>query len=215
MPLPLLLAAAAAPSIYKGLAGLFQLNQDVKKRDSTPDAFKESLALARQAANTNRLPGEGQQVDRIAQGTAAVQAGALRAGGSSSDVLASLAAADAQQSRSLSELGVRSEAYHQQQQGQLRQGLAQQAQYQQNDQQNFEREKAALQEGGKRNVFGAIDGLSQVGAYALGKGPGSGLFDNASGTTDLYDLPDRNGYPSPYRRRYSPVGMPVPAGMMG
>ena len=197
MPLPLLLAAAAAPSLMKGITGLFQLNQDVQRRDTTPEAFKESLALARQQAVTSRLPNEGQEVNRIAQGTAAVSAAALRAGGSSSDVLSSLAAADSRQQQALAGLAARGEAYHQQQQGVLRQQLGQQAAFQRADQQNYERERGALKEGGLRNLFGAVDGLSQVATYGLGKGGGntSAYRDTHPDSTETFGLGQQLTFP--------------------
>lgn len=205
MPLPFIalaqLGLAAAPSIYKGISGLFQSNAVVKKRDTTPAAFTESLDLARQAANSNRMPGQGAAENRIAQQTASVNAGALRAGGSSSDVLAALAGSDAQAQQSLAALSDRSEAYRQQQQGVLRQGLAQQAAYQKADQDNADREQGALKEAGQRNIYGAVDGLSQLGVYALGKYGG--------GDTGI------PGTKPPRRSRATAFGLPVPNGMMG
>lgn len=229
MPIPFLLAAAAAaPSIYKGLKGLAQADQTVTTRDTTPAAFKESLALTRQAANTNRLPGEGVQENRIAQGTAAVNAGALRAGASSSDVLASLAASDAQQKQALAELGARGEAYHQQQQGVLRQQLGVQAAYQQHDLDNATREQAALRQAGQQNMFGALEGLSQVAAYGLGPGSGApatgaDAAGNGVGLGATSPLPADlqhglyDNYPrTPGRRtRYDAFGNPIPAGLTG
>lgn len=208
MPLPLLalaqLGIAAAPSIYKGITGLFQTDAEVKKRDTTPEAFKESLALTRQAANSNRLPGQGAAENRLALQTAAVNAGALRAGGSSSDVLAALAGADARAQQSLAALTDRSEAYRQQQQGALRQGLAQQAAYQSADEQAYQRERGALKEAGQRNMYGAVDGLSQLGVYALGKYGG--------GDPELPGT--RPPRPRP-RSRSTAFGLPVPDGLMG
>ena len=170
MPFPALLAAlAAAPSIYKGLTGLFQSNKKVEERPYVPPAFSDSLAQTRQAANSTRLPGEGQQLDRIAQGTAAVNAGAVRAGGSSADVLAALGASDARRQQALGELGARGDAYRQQQQGVLRQQENQLGAYQLAGHQAAEREQAALTESGQRNIFGALDGLSQVATYGLNK----------------------------------------------
>ncbi|MDO7854424.1 hypothetical protein [Hymenobacter convexus] len=207
MPLPLIalaqLGMAAAPSIYKGISGLFQSDAEVKKRDTTPEAFKEGLALTRQAAASNRLPGQSAEENRIAQQTAGVQAAAQRAGGSSSDILAALGASDARQQQALAALGVRGEAYHQQQQGVLRQGLAQQAAYQQRDQDNFDRERGALKEAGQRNIYGAVDGLSQLGVYALGKYGG--------GDTEL-PVP---GSSKPRRPRSMAFGLPVPDGLAG
>lgn len=132
-----------------------------------------------------------------------MNAAALRAGGSSSDVLAALGASDAQQKLALSDLTTQGEGYRQQQQGALKQGLQQQAAYQQRDQQEYDRERGALTESGQRNIFGAVDGLSQVASYALGKAGGESVPEPSS------------TLPSKRRVRHGASGLPVPEGMWG
>ena len=210
MPLPFLLtlAAAAAPSVYKGIAGLNQRDKKVEQRDTTPEAFKESLALTRQQAASNRMPGQAEAENRILQGTAAVNAGALRAGGSSSDVLASLAASDAQQKQALSGLTTQATAYQQHQQSALHQMLLKQASYQKADQQAADLERGALKEASERNIFSGVDGLSQVAVYALNRGSGNG----SSGSTP--PIPNSSAAPRK-RATHDAFGYLIPKELRG
>lgn len=170
MPLPLLLAAAAVPAIYKGIAGIAQGIQanNLKRRDTTPPAFTEALNLGRQAAQAG-LPGEVAQLNRLDAGQNAVLSAGTRVGTSGSSILGLLSSADENRTRALSDLSTRSDAYHQQQTGHLEGLLKQQAAYQKADSQEFDRSKAALNESSQRNIYGALDGASQVAAYGLGK----------------------------------------------
>jgi hypothetical protein len=187
--LPLLLAAAAVPSIYKGIQGIAQGIQadHLKVRDTTPQAFRESLGLSRQAA-TAGLPGEGQQLNRLNAGTNNVLAAGARAGTSSSSILGLLGNADQTRARGLNELGARSDAYHQQQQRGLQGMLQQQAAYQTADRQEYDRNKAALKEASERNIFGALEGGSQVAAYGL-NGGAAGAQPTAAGGSNILGGP--------------------------
>lgn len=170
MPLPLLLAAAAVPALYKGIKGIAQgIEADnLSLRDTTPPAFREALGLSRQAA-TAGLPGEGQIIDRLGAGTNDVLSAGVRAGTSASSILGLLSSSDENRRKGLADLGIRADAYHQKQQGYLSEMLKQQAAYQKADQQELDRNRAALTESSQRNIYGAFDGASQVATYGLSK----------------------------------------------
>lgn len=168
MPAPFLLAAAAIPALYKGIAGVAQgiKADNLSLRDTTPQAFRESLGLQRQLATAD-LPGEGQALDRLDAGANNVLAAGARAGTSASSILGLLGKTDEIRRRGLADLGARSDAFHQQQQRGLQGMLQQQAAYQAADRQELDRNKAALKESSERNIYGALDAGSQVAAYGL------------------------------------------------
>lgn len=217
MALPLLLAAAAVPSLYKGIKGLMQGNQadKLQLRDTTPAAFTEALGVARQSV-TSLLPGTGQQINRLDAGQNNVLAAGTRAGTSSNSILGLLSSSDENRVRGLADLSTRSEAFRQQGQHTLAGMLQQQAQYQRADQQELDRNKAAFTEAKDRNIYGALDGASQVVAYGLGKmEPGAkyGLYSDlikktgakvaaadgqlVSGPDDILSLRRKNRYGVP------------------
>jgi hypothetical protein len=170
MPLPLLLAAAALPALYKGIKGFSQGREAelLQQRDTTPPAFREALGLGRQA-QTAQLPGLGTQLNRIEAGTNDTLQAATRAGTSGSSVLGLLGVADQNRQRALADIGARTDANQQVQNSHLQGLLREQAGYQLRDRQEFDRNRAALKQAADANKFGALSDLSQVGVYGLGK----------------------------------------------
>lgn len=170
MPLPLLLAAAAAPALFKGVKGIIQGFEadDVKKRDTEPAAHKEALALGRQAQAAG-LPGAATYLNRIEGGVNDTLSAATRAGTSGSSVLGLLEKADANRNQALNTLGTREDVYHQGQNQQLQRLLNEQGQYQLADQHEYDRNKAALNQASDTNLFGALTDASQVATYGLNK----------------------------------------------
>ncbi|TGE29805.1 hypothetical protein [Hymenobacter metallicola] len=168
MPLPLLALAgiSAAPQLLKLGQGILQGQKakKVKVEDTQPAASKENLALLRGSANA-QMPGYGLMEGQLAQNQAAVAGQALRAGGSSSDIMASIGAADARRQQGLANLNVQNQQYQAQGRRALSAGLLQQAAYQKADQDTASRTRAALKQASATNVFGAVDGLANTGAY--------------------------------------------------
>jgi hypothetical protein len=223
--LPLLLAAAAVPSIYKGIKGMIQGNEadKLKLRDTTPLAFRESLAMDRQAEAAG-LPGQGTAINQLDAGQEAALSAGLRAGTNSGSILDLLARTDQNRTKGLADLGARNDAYHQQQTHHLQGLLQQQASYQLADQQTLDKNRGALREAADKNIYGALDGLSQVGTYGLSKmdalkgaNPQAGLFksdllktaanklaaDSTAPTTGVDDILSRR------RNRNNAYGVPT------
>lgn len=78
---PITLALLGLPALYKGYQGIVQNNEanNLQKRDTTTEAEREALGLARQGASAS-LPGLGQQLNRLDAGTASTLSAAERAG---------------------------------------------------------------------------------------------------------------------------------------
>lgn len=184
---PLLLAAA--PALAKGALGLIQGEQanNLKQEDYTPPAFTEALNMGKQAAAA-QMPGLNQEAGRINQGFASTAANAVRAGGNSSSVLGTLLAADSNRNQALANLAVRGDQYRQQGQQRLIQLNQQQAGYQLQNKQNFDRTKSALTEAKYRNLFGAVEGAASAGVYAMGKADGQPDYSMGSGFAQYGNL---------------------------
>jgi hypothetical protein len=170
MPIPIALAAAAVPTLYKGIKGIIQGFEadDVKLRDTEPAAHKEALALGRQAQAAG-LPGAATYRNRIEAGVNDTLSAATRAGTSGSSVLGLLEKADANRNQALNTLGTREDTYHQGQNRHLEQLLKEQAGYQLADQRELDKNRAALDQASNTNIFNAVTEGSQLAAYALGK----------------------------------------------
>jgi hypothetical protein len=186
--LPLALAQlgiSLAPQIYKGAKGIIQgiTGDNLEKKDYTPPAFYEALGLGRQAA-TAALPGASQQLNRIEAGTNDTLAAASRAGTSGSSILSLLGTADTNRTRALADLATRTDADHQQKTRELGGLLEKKAGYETQNEQRYEAAKAALDESSQRNIYGAVDGASQVFTHFLqqAKNPnaGEGQFNSAT-----------------------------------
>lgn len=192
-------------------------------QDTTTPAEREALELARQRA-TAQLPGQATTLNRIEAGTNDTLSAATRAGTSSSSVLGLLGLADQNRQRALNDLGTRADAVHQQQERDLGTELQRQAQHQQRDRETFERSKAALNESSERNIYGALDGAAQVGAFALSKyepktytGEGqlnSALFKAAGKKVATAPGTEATGIDDVLKpkRRYNQFGIEDPAG---
>lgn len=169
MPLPLLAlaAATAVPQILKGINGISQLNKakKVKVQDTTTPFERENMAMLRQDATSQFAPGYGLQRDQLAQGQAGVLSGALRAGGSGSDILSALSRSDAQRQQGMAALNVQNQQFQQQGRRALSAGLMQQAQRRLGDVNNANRERAALTQAGNQNIFSALEGVANTATY--------------------------------------------------
>lgn len=164
---PVTLAMLGLPQLFKLGEALKQERQAEKLqlRDTTPPAQREALALARQAA-TATMPGAAAQLDRLNAGTNDTLQAAMRAGTSGQSVLGLLEASDANRTQALTNLQTRQDSYQQNQQRNLQSQLMQRAATQARDQQELDRNRAALREASSRNAYGALDGASQIGVYA-------------------------------------------------
>lgn len=165
---PITLAALGLPALYKLYKGYEQGQQAEKLqvRDTTPAAFKE-LEQATRQGTAAILPGYGAAVDGINAGANSTLDAATKAGTSGASVLGLLTTADANRQRALADLNTRNDAYHAQQENKLTGVLGQKAAYQAKDQQQYDQAKGALQEASQRNLYGAVDGASQIATYGL------------------------------------------------
>ncbi|GAC1596722.1 MAG: hypothetical protein NVS3B25_21240 [Hymenobacter sp.] len=175
--------ASAAPKFFAAYKQNKQADE-LTKQDTTPAAFKEQMALDRQAANTARLPNQSQQEDRLAQ----VQAGAVQnarlGAASSSDFLASAGAADARRPQGEQQLGVQGLQYQDGMKKQLRADNTQQAAYQQHDLDTYNRTKAALTQGAAQNFDNGLGTLGSYAAQGLNMGIASGTIKTPAGVAN-------------------------------
>ena len=164
---PVTLAMLGLPQLFKLGEALKQERQaeQLQLRDTTPPAQREALALARQTA-TATMPGTSAQLDRLSAGTNDTLQAATRAGTSGQSILGLLEASDANRTQALNNLQTRQDSYQQSQLRNLQGLFMQQAATQARDQQELDRNRAALREASSRNAYGALDGASQLGVYA-------------------------------------------------
>lgn len=167
--MPLLpLALAAAPGLLQIGQGIFQngASKRVKYQDLTPEAFKEELAASRLSANNQRMPGEGAAVDRINAGVANSYNNAVQAGTGSAGILSTLGRLNANRNSALVGLGQQAAQFRLGQQARLSQNLRQQANYQQQSRDAFNREKSALKQAAATNIFGGVSTIAGAGITA-------------------------------------------------
>jgi hypothetical protein len=205
MPLGGLLSVglAAAPGAYQVFKGLRQAKEARKLRyqDLTPAAFQEELANSRLAANNQRMPGMGLATDKINQGFSNSMNNAVQAGTGSAGILATLGRLDQNRNSAFLSLGQQAAQFQNAQQGRLSGNLRQQAAYQQQSRDAFNRERAALKEASSRNTFG---GLSTI--------AGAGVMGATGGYTGMKNF---SGYLNQNQGALTPVGLrqPVLPGM--
>jgi hypothetical protein len=161
-----LAAGTGAFQIFKGLRQAKEARK-LRLQDNTPAAFKEELEASRLAANNQRLPGEGQIVDRINAGFTNGVNNAIQAGTGSAGILSAVGRLDQNRNNSILGLGQQAAQYQLGQQNRLSGNLRQQAAYQQQDRDAFNREKAALKEASSRNIFGGISTVAGAGITGL------------------------------------------------
>lgn len=195
--LPLL----AVPAAFKLIKGIAQEREadSLRLRDTTPEAFKEQMALAKQG-QAAALPGAAQQEERVDGTQESTLAAGTRAGTSASSILGLLSESDRNRQRALADLDSRQDAFHQQQNGYVSRLLSQQAQYQLADQQTLDRNKAALREAGNRNEYSALDEGTQVAAYGMRKAEADAKAATGAAETDTIQ-PTKNGLNSPLINR--------------
>lgn len=199
MPLPLLAlaAATAVPQILKGINGVSQLRKanKVKVIDTTTPFERENMAMLRQDAGSQLMPGYGLATDQLAQNQSNVLAGATRAGGSSSDILGALARSDAQRQSGLANLNVQNQQFQQAGRRALSMGLMQQSQRFRGDVETASRTKAALKQAGNQNLFSAVEGLANTSVYF-----GSKAGQDAVNGVNRSPLMNGNYYDNPLSR---------------
>lgn len=184
MPFPLIpLAIGAAQALPKFFAAIGQKRKanKVQLQDTTPGAFREQLAGLRLEANTARMPGMGAAENKLAQNFAAGAAATTRAGGSSADALAGISALSLQRQQGQAALTTQGLQYQDLAKQRLNAGLSQQAAYQQRDQDNYNREKAALLQSSNQNLQNGIDGVANFAALGLNLQAGQGQPDYDTG----------------------------------
>ena len=169
MPFITPLAIGAFTAVPKVAAAIKQdeAARKLKLQDTTPAAFREKAALDRQAAASGVMPGQVGAQTRLA----GIQAGALNAArmgaGSSSDFLAAAGAADARRQAGEQQLGTQAAQYGIRAQQQVGADLTQQAAYQKNDLDTYNKTKAALVQGSAENLNNAVEGAASYAAYGL------------------------------------------------
>lgn len=201
MPFGGLATLGAVSAIPKIFASVKQGKQarDLKITDSTPAAFTEKLQMSRQAAGTARLPGMAAQQMRLGQ----IQAGALQSARlgavSGSDFLAAAGAADARRQSGELQLGAQGQAYNDKSRQQLGLDLSQQAAYQKNDLDQFNRTKAALTQSSAENANNAISSAASYAAAGINRSDNlnEAAANRSAGLTPGYNPLMQGGYQAP------------------
>lgn len=200
-----------------------RMARNLKLQDTTPEAFKEALAMSRQSA-TSQMPGMGMLQNRLAQAQATGANALLRGGASSAALLGGLAAGEAQRQAAEQQLGVQGEQYRQGMQGQLRRDLATQADYKMNDLNNYRRDKAALIQSSNENLsrgLGALTGGIATGInLARTQQPDPAVDDttvNRYAPSATLNMPSYGALPKqlPYSNGYTPAQVGRLGGLTG
>jgi len=213
MPLPLLLAAAAAPSILKGLSGIGQMFKGNKMAKNNPfptaqvnENIAKNAAIADQMAQTG-LP--QQQYNQALQNMQRNQNGVLTTLGrsaNSSAGLSSLLRASNDATLNLdvndAQARMRNQGIAMQQRGQL--GQEQNRVWDWNNKQRYLQQgqaAAAMQGAGRQNAFGALTDLSQLGqSYFSG---GLGTTPSAVAGNQLGTVPQLGQLTQPYKSPFT------------
>ncbi|GGG61365.1 hypothetical protein [Hymenobacter glacieicola] len=204
--IPSLLAAGKQKRAYKNL----------KLQDTTPEPFKEALALSRQNA-TSQLPGLGAGQNRLAATQAGATSGLLRGSGSTAALLGGLTAGVAQRQAGEQQLGIQGEQFRQRGQDQLRRDLATQADYNTNDLNNYNKERAALKQSSNENLSRGIGAITGGLASGINIGQQNKYTDAINKTSQLGGGGVGGGLmsfpPLPGKRRspYSGLGVQYPS----
>jgi len=213
MPLPIAaLAIASAPSILKGVSGLFQSIKGNKMAKNNPfptaqvnQNIAKNAAIAEQMAQTG-LP--QQQYNQALQNMQRNQNGVLTSLGRSANSSAGLASVlRASNDASLNldvndaQARMRNQGISMQQRGQL--AGEQNRVWDWNNRQKYLQQAqaaSAMQGAGKQNMFGALDGLSQVGQSFLA---GGGLGSGSGGANQLGSVPQLGQLTQPYQSQFT------------
>jgi hypothetical protein len=181
--LPLLLAAAAAPQIYKGIKGLIQKNQ-AKKIDDTrpvyemPNQISQNVDMYNNLANASRLPGQALIENNLNAGLASDINAIRQTGGSSTNQLAAISNLNANRNKAVSDLGIQAAQFRVNAMDKMANAKGVMAQYKDkefdyNKNQEFQyrrMKKDMLNKAGDQNIFGGIEGLANLGGqYAAYK----------------------------------------------
>lgn len=195
MPLPLLPLASFGLSALGGAyqigSGLVQANKanHLKQQDTRTDADREALAMARQAANSQRMPGMGQAIDNLNQSSANARSASVQAGTSAANVLSANSQIQRNQIQGLSQLNTQSAAYQDSAKRNLVGELRRDSALQQRDREAFERSKAALKQSANTNIFGGLSSIASAGVYGLGGGFNK---DSSTGTSNFVQAQNYN-----------------------
>lgn len=191
MPLPMLagLAISSIPSIFKMIQGASQLGKAKKMKVErptyqTPNEVLDATSMYRQLAGTNRLAGQSYAEDNINKSTSTSIRSAANAGGSSAQILSTIAGLNANENEATNQLQVQGAQNQMQNQGRLGQQLGVQAGYRDkefeyNKDQPFQdaaNTRSALYGAGQQNLMGGLDGLAGSATTALG----TNAFDGVS-----------------------------------
>jgi hypothetical protein len=178
MPFPLaaLGIASAIPGLLQTGLGLFQgikgANMDITRPVmDTPEAKKETTAMARLMALNQRMPGMSAAENRVMQGSSNFQQSAKDAAGSSAELMAGLVANQQNENANLADLGAKNASFQQNNMMNLQNQLEKDAQYQRenfnwNKVNKFQEDtatKSALIGSGIQNTFGGVDSLAKIG----------------------------------------------------
>lgn len=162
-------ALGGAYQIGSGLTQASKAN-NLKLQDTRTDADKEALAMARQRANSQRMPGMGQAIDELNQSSSNARSASIQAGTSAANVLAANSQIQRNEIQGLSRLNAQSASYQDSAKRDLATELRRDSALQQKDREEFERSKAALKQAANTNIFGGLSTLSSAGLYGLGGG---------------------------------------------
>lgn len=191
MPLPLLALAAAAPSVIKGISGLFQIGKGNRLAKNNPrpiynipEEYQKNVAIAEQMGQVGLPQAQyNNSLNNINRNTAGALTGLSRSANSSAG-LASLLRASNDASMNLDAQDASARLQNQRFAFGQRGALAQQklAKQQWDSIGKYQEQAAAaqgLQGAGRQNAFGALSDLSQLGQSALG----AEMFSGMGGTT--------------------------------
>lgn len=215
MPLPLLLAAAALPQLYKIGVGIHQLNKSKQFNRTrpvyqTPENLKKLLNITKFESSVGGLPGQSRIERNIGQGQANSINAVQRSGSSPAAMMAAISGIDQNTKNTYGDLGVQGAQYRDQKQGDYQRALGMMVEderqaFQWNQADPYLQDmaaKAALKNAGLGNIGTALDDFSSIGqGLAFNQpnrqtmGQAYGLSNQAPIATNQMIAPINNGNP--------------------
>lgn len=174
---PVTIGAMMVPTVLQGAKAIQQnvLAKNLKKSNYIPPGMTEAEAMARAASNATQAPGQSVAEDKVDQQTANTTAAVRTAAKDSSTVLDKVQQADAISKSKKNDINAKAQEFKYRNQKSLEGTLKQKAQYQQNNENQYNAAKSALRGASDVNAFNAAQNLGTA-AIMMG-------YDQPQGTT--------------------------------
>jgi hypothetical protein len=203
MPIPLLAAAAVAPSVFQMGKGIAQASQAKRLKVpprpvyNIPQSIQENVMMRRMQQNA-AMPGYNAAKADISSNMAS-GARAAQESGSSTNVLATIAGLQGNANNALNSLNTQNAQFALGAKDDLSRALSQKAGFEEkaweiNKQQPFldaAAAKAALKESSSQNLMGGLSGLASTAATFAGSGAGAGGAMSDAYANTLTSTPSR------------------------